>query len=620
METEFDGAAIATAAPASDYPPISSYALIGDCRTSALVSRDGSIDWLCLPHFSGPSVFAALLDRRRGGHFSIRPATPYQVERAYIDDTPILRTRFRTETGVLALTDLMPIPPHDHTADMLQPQREILRCVEAIDGEVDVVVRYEPRPNYGRRRIQLRKRGACGWACADRSELYMLHGDVPLTATDNGTALHGRVRLRRGEKRYFSLTYTKSDIGIMMPLAAEADTRLRDTQRFWEDWASKCTYRGPHRSAVIRSMLTLKLLTYQLSGAVVAAATTSLPEWIGGERNWDYRYCWLRDASLTLGAMVDLGFHLEGSAFLAWLLHATRLSQPTLRVLYDVYGETHLYEEPLDHFEGYRRSRPVRIGNGAQSQLQLDAYGSVVLAAFDYVEHGGRLDSVEQRLLRRIGEMVCRCWRQPDHGIWEIRGAARHYTYSKLMCWVALDRLLRLQTHGHLQLPVERFASERDAIRDAIETRGFSQTLGAYSAAFDESIPDASLLLMARYGFKPGTDERIRATFDCVERTLSRGDLVYRYPTEIDGIDGREGAFVIASFWAVDYLVRAGHARAADERFRRLLARANDVGLYGEEIDPANGETLGNFPQAFSHVGVIAAANCLAVAASRGEY
>src|SRR5581483_189492 len=392
---------------AAPYPPIGDYAMIGDCRAAALISSRGSIDWLCLPHFSGPSVFAALLDQRRGGCFAVHPVDAYTSTRRYLGDTPVLQTTFRTPTGVLQLTDAMPILVDERYADKLQPQREVLRALEVLQGEVDIEIHYAPRPDYARRRVALKGRGACGWACSDRDGLYLLNTDIPLYLDPGGIDLRGRVRLSRGAKRYLSLNFVKADIGVVMPLGEHADGRLCATQQWWQAWAHRCNYSGPYRDAVVRSMVTLKLLTYELSGAVVAAATTSLPESLGGVRNWDYRYCWLRDASLTLGAIMDLGYHTEGDAFLGWLLHTTRLSRPRLQVLYDVYGETEITESSLDHLEGYCGSRPVRIGNGAHEQLQLDAYGSVILAAYDYVKHGGELDVDEARFLRGLGEAVC---------------------------------------------------------------------------------------------------------------------------------------------------------------------------------------------------------------------
>lgn len=589
---------------ADDYPPIGDYAVIGDCRTAALVSRAGSIDWLCLPHFSGASVFAAILDRRRGGSFAVRPSGPFSAQRRYVDDTNVLETTFQTPTGVLRLTDLMALPASDGGG--LEPKREVLRIAECLSGEVEIAAHYEPRPGFAATPVRLRRCGRLGWTCMWGCELLLLNADMPLQPRDAST-LTGRATLRAGERRHFSLAYVRDDIAIVPLLGAAAEKRLDHTVDWWRRWAARCTYRGPWRRQVIRSALTLKLLTFSLSGAVVAAPTTSLPEAIGGSRNWDYRYCWLRDASLTLEAFVDLGYQDEGAAFLGWLLRATRLTQPELQVLYDVYGEAVVPERELDHLEGHRCSRPVRVGNGAWHQLQLDVYGAVVLAAAAFVRRGGRLDYAQRRLLAAFGDVVCRKWRRPDHGIWEVRGEPRHYTYSKLMCWAALDCLTRLAEQGHLPVPRDRFRNERAAIRATIDSRSFSRELDSYVGIFDSRELDASLLLMPRYGYLGADHPRMRSTFEHIRGSLEDNGLYHRYTPEFDPL-GRESAFGICSFWAVDYLHRAGRHDEAARAFERLLAAANDLGLYAEEIEVASDALVGNFPQGFTHIGLINAA------------
>ncbi|HEX2135904.1 MAG TPA: glycoside hydrolase family 15 protein [Microvirga sp.] len=593
----------------ADAPPgIGDYALIGDCRTAALVSRTGSIDWLCLPHFSGPSALAALLDPARGGRFAIRPAQTFRCSRRYIPGTAVLETTFRTSEGTARVTDLMPMVVADGA---LEPMREVLRIVEGVDGEVAFDVSVELRPDYARARPRIGCRGALGWACTWRDELFLVQCEAPLEIARDGAALSGRFVVGAGDRISASLGYTKGDVGVIAPLGGHASRRLAATVRWWQGWSSRCRYDGPYRDAVVRSAVTLKLMAYALSGAVIAAPTTSLPEAPGSDRNWDYRYCWLRDAALTMRAFTGLGYRDEAAAFLHWLLHATRLTWPKLQVLYDVYGRTNLKEERLDHLSGYRASRPVRVGNEAHSQVQLDVYGEVVAAAYDFVVSGGSLQADEAKLLAGFGETVCREWRQPDHGIWEIPGAKRHYTVSKALCWVALNALLDLHERSLVRVDAARFRRERDAIAEVVESRAFSAALGGYVGELDGDRPDAALLLLGCLGYKDPGDPRMRATFDLIQRRLGQDGLLLRYEAGYDGLGSREGAFGVCSFWAVDNLVTRGDLAAARATFEHVLSFANDVGLFGEEIDPATGAALGNFPQAFTHVGLINAAMAL---------
>ena len=592
------------------YESLAGYAAIGDCRTLALVSRAGSIDWLCLPHFSSPSLFAALLDCRRGGRFALRPREVVAVTREYLGDSNVLQTTFRCARGVLRLTDALVMLPEADARSELNPQHELIRRAVCAEGEVQLDAFYQPRPDYARRVPRLCRRGRLGWLCARRGMTLYLHGNMAL-APDPAVpgALAGSERLLRGQSRCLLLAYSQFEMAALAPRDT-ARWRVARTRQWLQGWAARCTYHGPYRGAVQRSALAIKLLSYRLSGAVVAAGTTALPEEAGAARNWDYRYCWLRDTSMLLQSFIDLGYYEESSAFLGWLLHATRLTLPQLKVLYDVHGEAPPAETTLDHLEGWRGHRPVRVGNAADGQLQFDIYGQVTLTVLRYVEHGGQLDASEKRLVASLARAVCELWRQPDHGIWEIRLPPRHNTHSKLMCWLALDSLLALDRRIGLGLAAEALARERDAIRADIEARGFNAATGSYVGYYGGSAPDASLLLMARYGFLAPDHPRMLGTWRHIERTLLCDGLLHRYPAgrAYDGVAGEENPFVICSFWLVDYLARLGETARARALFERLAGLANDVGLYAEEYDPQQREPMGNFPQAFSHEGLITAA------------
>jgi GH15 family glucan-1,4-alpha-glucosidase len=602
----------------SDYPPIAEYAAIGDCRSAALISRDGSIDWLCLPRFDSPSVFAALLDRQRGGRFRIGPSGSFDATRRYVDSTNVLETTFRTGTGTIRLTDLMPVADEEKKNSELWPEHEILRRVECLDGEVEIDVHYEPRLDYGRRRLRIEPHPHDTFIAQAGADVLLLRSSVPLQIAADGVSASGRRVLRAGERALIGWSFTHGWPAVIPADGEHAERQIEDSIAWWQTWARQFSYDWHFRDAVLRSALALKLLTYSPSGAMVASPTTSLPEAIGGPRNWDYRYCWLRDASLTLRSLLDLGFTIEGESFLSWLLHATRLTQPRLQILYDVYGGTELPERTLDDLEGYRGSRPVRVGNGATNQLQLDVYGEVVEAVRQYVIRGGRIDRATGRLLVGLGETVCRFWREPDDGIWESRAGRRHHTHSKVMGWVALDRLVALHDEAHLRAPVDRFRRERDEIRRDVETNAWDDRLESYVAAYDERHLDASLLQLGFVGFADPRGDRMKRTRRAIETHLGRDDLVYRYFGG-DGLPGSEGAFGICSFWAVEALALEGEVEEAARRFESLLRRANDVGLYSEEIDPATGEMLGNFPQAFTHTGLIGAALTLARCAGQPQ-
>lgn len=570
-----------------------------------MISKHGALDWLCLPHFSSPALFGALLDPNRGGSFEIRPIATARVARRYLPNTNVLETTFRTNDGVVRLLDLMSLPP----GSGLQPMAEVLRLVEGVEGTVPMRFEIQPEPNYGRTLPRLLQCSQKHWAWTWRDECAHLRTDV--TMQSRGTRLIAEHTVSTGQRLWCSLAYVKRDICVIPGLGAAAQRRLDDAITWWQTWCARMRYEGPYENSVRRSALVLKLLTYALSGAVVAAPSTSLPESIGADRNWDYRYCWLRDASLTMRAFIRLGYLDEARAFFDWTLHATRLSWPRLQVLYDVYGRTRVPEFELPHWRGFCDSRPVRIGNAAYAQHQLDVYGAVCSAAREFFIATGALAADEGRLLRGFGDAVCRLWERPDHGIWEIRGEPRHYTFSKVMCWTALDALLKLSEQRVLDAPTE-FEAVRAALRSLIETRGYNQEIGSYVATLDGTTVDASLLLMGCLGYRDPGHERMRATFSRIQQRLSRNGLLFRYESGEDRISAPEGAFGICSFWAIDNLAKRGDTGEAHRSFEQLLGFANDVGLFAEEIDADSGNPLGNFPQAYTHVGLINAALALA--------
>ncbi|HJV63294.1 MAG TPA: glycoside hydrolase family 15 protein [Albitalea sp.] len=596
-------------------PRIGDYAAIGDCRTLALVSRFGSIDWYCLPHFSGPSVFAALLDRRRGGRFALIPLDIQSIEQHYLEQSNVLQTRFICRDGVLELTDFMTMRDVPAAADECG-SHEIVRIARCLAGEVTLQALLAPRPDYARCVPRLTLDAPGRWRCSGAGVDLQVDTTLPCRRVSDGT-LQGLARLRQGESHELILASP-----VPANATGAAGEALRDiaqasldaTLAWWRSWSARCVYDGPYGEAVIRSCLALKLLNHVPTGAVVAAGTTSIPEADTGDRNWDYRYCWLRDTSLVLQAFIDLGHADEGDAFLRWLLHATRRSRPGLQVVYDVHGNTLLDEQTLPHLSGYHGIGPVRIGNAASRQSQHDVYGEVILTAFDHVQRGGRLDHQEMTLLAGFADAVCRVWREPDHGIWEIRLPPRHNTHSKLMCWAALDRMLALHERLGLPLDAARLARERAAIRADIEAHGFSREVNSYVGHYGSRAADASLLLIPRLRYLDANDPRVQGTVSHVLRQLSVDGLLYRYPPgeKYDGVEGVEHLFAMCSFWCVDCLTRQNRIDDARAMYERLLRLRNHAGLYAEEFGVHDGRPLGNFPQAFSHVGLITAALTMA--------
>jgi GH15 family glucan-1,4-alpha-glucosidase len=590
--------------PSARWPEIHDYAIIGDCRSAALISRNGSIDWLCWPRFDKRAIFAALLDRRRGGHWRISPSAGATVERQYVPRSNVLETRFTTDSGSAVLTDVMPGVSHAVTMDLPIPDHEIIRRVVGLSGELELEIDFSPMAGYGKHKVQISDRGPLGLRMLVGRGAYWLRSSVPLVIAD-GVA-RAKVILRAGDTLRFSFTYSEEAPAVLPLLDSSQDERIDRSIGNWQQWANHATYDGAYREMVIRSALTLKLLNYVPSGAIIAAPTTSLPERIGAGLNWDYRYCWLRDASFTIRALLELDYWDEAEDFLDWLLQATRLTQPKLSIMYNVYGDKAPVERELDHLTGYRDSRPVRTGNAARDQLQLDVYGEVVDAAAQFAFHGGILDRDMQSALIGFGNYVAKNWDQPDEGIWEPRFGRRNHTHSRLLCWTALDRLIRLSERGMLRgVDVDRYKERCNAIRRQIEQRSWNEQMQSYVSVLDSEELDASLLLLSWYGFEEAGSPRMRGTYRAIREHLATADgLLFRYSRTVP-----EGTFAICTFWETEYLAMGGGSLDdARQLFEQLLKYGNDVGLFGEEIDATTGAALGNFPQAFTHVGLISAA------------
>ena len=586
--------------------PIEDYAIIGNCHTAALVSRGGSIDFLCWPRFDGLAMFAALLDPSVGGSWSVAPMAPAEVSRRYRDGTAILETTFRTSTGEVLLTDAMPVTSPEDAMKILSPENEIVRVVTCTHGEVEVAVTFDPRPGFGKNDAKLIDRGKLGIRVETATGLLTFRTDVPMVI-DPTRGAHGRFVLREGESAFFSLTFTYDAPAVIPPLGDWTLEAIARTEGVWRAWSARTTYEGPYRDLVVRSAITVKMLAYAPSGAIVAAVTTSLPETLGGPHNWDYRYCWLRDASFTVRGMIALGHPEEAEGFTSWLLHTTRLTQPKLMVLYDVFGRLPGKEKVLAHLAGYGASRPVRVGNGADTQLQLDVYGEVLDAVWRIACADIALDRDTKQTILALGKFVCEHWDAADDGIWEPRSGKKRHTHSHVLCWVALERLLDLQRRGVVPMKHHAlFQKHHQRIREVVEARGYSKSSDSYTSAFDEEPVDATSLLLGWYGFEEPSSPRMKSTFARIRKELSPGPgLLYRY----DPSESNEGAFGICSFWLAEHLARGGGTiEEATRELDATVGYANDVGLFAEEIDALTGRALGNFPQTFTHVGLINAA------------
>ncbi len=598
----------------TNYPLIADHGLIGDLQTAALVSRDGAVDWFCTPRFDSPSIFGALLDQDRGGACRIRPvADVVESRQMYFPDTAILITRFFTEDAVGEIVDFMPVLEDPVATD----RHRLVRTVRCVRGEMHFRAEIAPRFDYGRvtHELTVTDHGGVFASAAGALCVHIVRepdderlADVRVIDSDAEVTFV----LRAGQTRGLVL-----DTGFAGPPAeirpAEIDSLFEQTVRFWRGWIAQSTYRGRWREMLERSAITLKLMTYLPSGGLVAAPTAGLPEQLGGERNWDYRYTWIRDASLSVSALLGMGFTTEAAAFSRWLAVRVREQRGSetgpLNIMYRIDGSADLAEETLDHWEGYRGSTPVRIGNGAAGQLQLDIYGEALDSVYLADRHGLQVGLEGWRAIERLLSWLGDHWDQPEEGIWETRGGRKDFTYGRLMTWVAFDRGIRIAESRSKPGPVETWRRERDEVFHQITQRGWSEQRGAFVQHYDDTVLDASLLRMPTVGFIAATDPLWASTLDAMEGELVTDSLVYRYDpgASPDGLAGSEGTFSLCSFLYVNALARAGRLDAARLTFEKMLTYANHVGLYAEEIAD-NGQQIGNFPQAFTHLALIDAA------------
>ena len=586
------------------YKPISDYGIIGDMHSAAVVGLDGSIDWLCFPRFDSPSVFAAILDDAKGGRFRLCPAGRYEIEQRYLTDTNILSTTFTTESGQVEVQDLMPIKQDARESDY-----EVLRIVRGVRGSVEMTCLFQPRLDYARGRTELR--AAPGGVVAEKDGARLsLASPVDLTIEDGDA--QGVFTVREGEELVFQLQWDAD----RPPSTAGWRERLEFTISEWRAVIDDHTYEGRWQAEVRRSILALHLLIYLPTGAIVAAATTSLPEWIGGDRNWDYRFCWIRDAAFTLDVLHRLGHIGETVRFMEWLTEFCQSCGVHLQPLYGVHYEEDLTETTLDHLEGYRGSKPVRIGNGAATQLQMDIFGEVMVALATFHRAGGKITRPMWTTIESFVNAVINNWRRPGRGLWEMRGKPRHFVNSKVMCWLAMDRAIALAEALQKPVDLESWRALREEIHADVLANGWNERLQSFVQYYGADYTDAALLMMPMVGFLPPEDPRMRSTVRRIREELEVNGLLRRYPPELtdDGFGSEEGIFIMCTFWLVGYLTFIGELDEARELFERVLTSGNHLGLFSEMVDPVTGEALGNFPQALTHVSLIHSARNLDLA------
>jgi GH15 family glucan-1,4-alpha-glucosidase len=586
---------------------IQDYAVIGNSRSAALISKEGSLDWLCWPKFDSPSLFAAILDPG-GGFWKISPHKSKEIKREYIESTNVLKTRFSTETGVAILTDFMSVSSEEEKKKTLYPDNEIVRYVEVVSGFVDLEIIFQPKPNYALTQVKLNDKGKLGLRI-ESPNLITLHSLCKFRIENN--VAYCSLRLNQNDYAPFSLTFHSDGPAILSLLDRESILKkIQETTDWWQNWASKINYSGEYKDEVVRSALALKLLNYAPSGTFVAAPTTSLPEKIGGPYNWDYRFSWLRDAAFISKALYELELYEESYPFINWLLYSTTLSFSRLGVLYDIYGRYCGLERILKHLKGFQNSKPVRIGNAASRQFQLDVNGEVVESVYLFVPQQKKHQNLPLKQLIKLGEFICKNWHKPDNGIWEYRSIKKIHTYSLLMCWLIFERVLSMKVLKLDQKKKVTFQTAQQCIREFIENKCWNSALNSYTDTPGGKDIGVSLLQLAIYGFDSPTSLRMKGTYLRIQEKLRAAPSLY-YRNEI-AIKRGEGAFLMCSFWNVQYLAACeGTFEQANESFRESLRYCNDVGLLAEEFNPKTQDALGNFPQGLSHAGLINAAIAL---------
>ncbi len=592
------------------YPPIKDYAYIGDCHSAALISGSGSIDWCCMPRIDSSSCFGRLLDWGKGGYCQIVPEDPYEMSRQYLGESLVLETSFQTERGEVRLLDFFTM----REGGAHHPYRQILRILEGRKGEVRVRIHIAPRFDYGTIRPWVRPYQGPHYVAMGGNDGLLLSGDFSFKKKDHHD-LVGSCTVREGQRVRLSIIHQKPETLeeglIKVPDALELDRRLEETLEWWKSWVPERKIQGPFADLVHRSAIVLKGLTNAPTGAIAAAATTSLPETPRGSRNWDYRFSWIRDSTLAVRSLGELGYTKEADGFRRFVQRSAAGSAEELQILFGVGGERRLHEHELDELEGYREARPVRIGNAAESQRQLDVYGELLDLAWRWHRRGHSPDEDYWNFILDLVNMTMELWDTPDRGIWEMRCEPRHFTYSKAMCWVAFDRGIRLARDLKREAPLSKWEEKREEVRDRVEREGYDSKRGVFIQAFGHPEMDASLLLLPIIGFVDFKDERMIRTTDRIMEELMESGLLRRYPPGNDGLEGEEGAFIACTFWLAECLAQQGRRSRAREFFERALSTRNDLGLFSEEYDPARKEMLGNFPQALTHLSFISAAMAL---------